>query len=71
MKLLELARKRCSIRQYSSTPIEDEKLTSILETAQMASVVILTVGYPESPELFEQTPKKRKAMKEIIKEETF
>ena len=34
-------------------------------------VIILTIGYPESPDLFEQTPKKRKALEEIIKEETF
>lgn len=33
--------------------------------------IILTIGYPESPDLFEQTPKKRKALEEIIKEETF
>ena len=33
--------------------------------------VILTIGYPESPDLFEQTPKKRKTLEEIIKEETF
>ena len=30
--------------------------------------VILTIGYPESPDLFEQTPKKRKTLEEIIKE---
>lgn len=33
--------------------------------------IILTIGYPESPDLFKQTPKKRKAKEEIIKEETF
>ena len=33
--------------------------------------VILTIGYPESPDLFKQTPKKRKTLEEIIKEETF
>lgn len=33
--------------------------------------VILTIGYPESPDLFEQTSKKRKTLEEIIKEETF
>ena len=33
--------------------------------------VILTIGYPESLDLFEQTSKKRKTLEEIIKEETF
>ena len=26
MNLLELAQKRCSIRKYASSPVEDEKL---------------------------------------------
>ena len=28
MNLLELAQKRCSIRKYASSPVEDEKLAS-------------------------------------------
>ena len=31
MNLLELAQKRCSIRKYASSPVEDEKLAYILE----------------------------------------
>lgn len=120
MNLLELAQKRCSIRKYASSPVEDEKLAYILEAGRMAPsdhmdidvaiatehislaaaeqglgscwvcnfdtdlcrkhfnlpdtiepAVILTIGYPESPDLFEQTSKKRKTLEEIIKEETF
>lgn len=36
MNFLQLAQKRCSIRKYKSTPIEDEKLNYILESARMA-----------------------------------
>ncbi len=36
MKALDLIRKRCSIRQYASTPIEEEKVNYILEAAQLA-----------------------------------
>lgn len=36
MNFLELAQKRCSIRKYLSTPIEEEKLNYILEAARMA-----------------------------------
>ncbi len=36
MDLLELAKKRYSVRAYKSTPVEDEKLKEILEAARMA-----------------------------------
>lgn len=36
MSLLELARKRCSIRKYATTPIEDNKLSYLLEAARLA-----------------------------------
>lgn len=36
MNLLELIKKRCSIRKYSPTPVEDEKIEYILEAARMA-----------------------------------
>ncbi|MDR1357334.1 MAG: nitroreductase family protein [Tannerellaceae bacterium] len=36
MNTLELARKRCSIRQYSPAPVEGEKLGYILEVARLA-----------------------------------
>jgi len=36
MDFLELARKRCSVRAYKSTPVEDEKLRYIVEAARMA-----------------------------------
>lgn len=36
MNILDLIRKRCSIRQYLSTPIEKEKVDYILEAARMA-----------------------------------
>ena len=36
MNFLELAKKRCSIRQYADTPIEPEKLDYILESMRMA-----------------------------------
>lgn len=36
MNFLELARKRCSVRQYLPTPIEEEKLNYILEAGRMA-----------------------------------
>lgn len=36
MNLLELAKKRCSIRQYKDSPIEEEKLSYILEVARLA-----------------------------------
>lgn len=34
-------------------------------------VVILAIGYPENPDLFAKTPKKRKATDEVSKRETF
>ncbi|MCD7937766.1 MAG: nitroreductase family protein [Tannerellaceae bacterium] len=40
MKLLDLSRKRCSIRKYDSRPVEDEKLDYILETARMAQSAV-------------------------------
>ncbi|MDR1258269.1 MAG: nitroreductase family protein [Tannerellaceae bacterium] len=36
MNTLELARKRCSIRQYSDLPVEKDKLEYILEVARLA-----------------------------------
>lgn len=36
MNVLGLMKKRCSIRKYASTPVEDEKLDYILEAARMA-----------------------------------
>lgn len=36
MNVLELIKKRCSIRKYASTPVEEEKINYILEAAQMA-----------------------------------
>ena len=36
MDFLELTKKRCSVRAYKSTPVEDEKLKYILEAARMA-----------------------------------
>ncbi|WP_099465003.1 MULTISPECIES: nitroreductase family protein [Parabacteroides] len=36
MNLLELIKKRCSIRNYSSSPVEDEKISYILEAARLA-----------------------------------
>lgn len=36
MKLIDLAQKRCSVRSYSSRPIEKEKLDYVLEVARMA-----------------------------------
>ncbi|MDR1344778.1 MAG: nitroreductase family protein [Tannerellaceae bacterium] len=36
MNILELARKRCSIRQYSTAPVEEDKLGYILEVARLA-----------------------------------
>ncbi len=36
MTLLELAKKRCSIRQYSSTPVEKEDLDYVLEATRLA-----------------------------------
>lgn len=36
MTLLELIGKRCSIRQYLPAPVEDEKLSYILEAARLA-----------------------------------
>ena len=35
MNLLELAQKRCSIRKYASSPVEDEKLAYILEAGRL------------------------------------
>lgn len=174
MNLLELIKKRCSIRQYASTPIEEEKLEYVLEAGRLAPsavnfqpwyfivvreqeecnllrecyhrewfasaptyiiickddqqswkrssdgkdhgdidaaiaiehmalaateqglatcwvcnfdisrckenfgipehvqpVALLPIGYPAQPTLFEQTPKKRKALSEIVKKERF
>lgn len=34
-------------------------------------VVIIPIGYPATPDMFEATPKKRKSVEEIIKRETF
>ena len=36
MKFLELTRKRCSIRKYAQTAVEQEKIDYILEAARMA-----------------------------------
>lgn len=36
MNLLEIIRKRCSIRQYASTPVEPEKLDYLLEAMRLA-----------------------------------
>lgn len=36
MNFLELAKKRCSIRKYQSTPVEQEKIDYILEAGRMA-----------------------------------
>lgn len=36
MNALELIKKRCSIRSYQTTPIEHEKLSYIVEAAQMS-----------------------------------
>ena len=36
MKFLDLATKRCSIRQYASTPVEIEKLEYVLEAARLS-----------------------------------
>ncbi|MCC8199868.1 MAG: nitroreductase family protein [Tannerellaceae bacterium] len=36
MKLLDIIQKRCSIRQYSPTPVEKEKVEYILEAARLA-----------------------------------
>lgn len=36
MDLLDLAKKRCSVRQYAATPVEKEKLDYILEVARLA-----------------------------------
>ncbi|MDR1937104.1 MAG: nitroreductase family protein [Tannerellaceae bacterium] len=36
MNTLELIRKRCSIRQYSSTPVEEDKIEYLLEAARLA-----------------------------------
>jgi nitroreductase len=36
MDFLELAKKRCSVRAYKSTPVEDKKLKYILEAARVA-----------------------------------
>lgn len=34
-------------------------------------IVILPIGYPEDPSIFERTPKKRKTMEEIVKYEHY
>ena len=36
MNFLELAKKRCSVRQYADTPIEKEKLDYVFEAVRMA-----------------------------------
>lgn len=36
MNLLDLAKKRCSVRDFSNSPVEAEKLKYILEVARMA-----------------------------------
>lgn len=36
MNILELMQKRCSIRQYASTPVENEKIEYILEAGRIA-----------------------------------
>lgn len=36
MNLLDLAKKRCSVRDFSNSPVEEEKLKYILEVARMA-----------------------------------
>jgi nitroreductase len=36
MNFIEIARKRCSVRDYSSQPIEKEKLEQVLEAARLA-----------------------------------
>ena len=36
MEFLKLAEKRCSVRKYSSKPVEDEKLNMILEAGRIA-----------------------------------
>lgn len=36
MNLLELTKNRCSVRQYSAVPVEDEKLEYIFEAIRMA-----------------------------------
>ncbi|MCD8044373.1 MAG: nitroreductase family protein [Tannerellaceae bacterium] len=40
MNLLDLSRKRCSIRQYQTVPIEEEKIAYILETARLAQSAV-------------------------------
>ncbi|MCC8152867.1 MAG: nitroreductase family protein [Tannerellaceae bacterium] len=40
MNLLELSRKRCSIRSYQTREIEEEKLNYILETARLAQSAV-------------------------------
>jgi nitroreductase len=36
MNFLELAKKRCSVREYDSRPVEKEKLEHVLEAARLA-----------------------------------
>ena len=36
MKLIDIVKKRCSVRDYSSRPVEKEKLEYILEAARLA-----------------------------------
>ncbi|MCD7976376.1 MAG: nitroreductase family protein [Tannerellaceae bacterium] len=38
---------------------------------QVEPVAIIPIGYPTTPELFTQTPKKRKPLEEIVRKETF
>ncbi len=40
MNFLELTQKRCSIRKYLPTPIEEDKLTYILEAGRMAQSAV-------------------------------
>jgi nitroreductase len=72
MEFLELAKRRYSVRDYKSTPVEDEKLLEVLEAARVAPtaanrqpfqlIVIHTKGREEelrricSPSWFVQAP---------------
>ncbi len=72
MEFLELAKRRYSVRDYKSTPVEDEKLQEVLEAARVAPtacnlqpfrlIVIHTKGREEelrriySPSWFVQAP---------------
>ena len=49
MNLLELAQKRCSIRKYASSPVEDEKLAYILEAGRMAPSAVNFLVFRHNP----------------------